>query len=212
MHSERERKVEEFHRRIGHSVGDSLSDSSGAIEEQCGQECENAALHLATLARGLRAVGPGAQHQGDSRPYRLHLMIEELSEVASAMADRNEVELADALADLQYVLSGTAVAFDIPLGEVFDEVHRSNMTKTEETEEGTGRFVGKGPGYVPPDVAGALERGRSRTPEPDHKALLADAYEVMGWLMKGIKHISVPDYGKLNRTMVALETVNREQE
>jgi len=40
------------------------------------------------------------------------------------------VKLADALADSIYVIVGTAVAYGIPINEVFAEVHRSNMTKS----------------------------------------------------------------------------------
>jgi len=39
------------------------------------------------------------------------------------------VEVADALADLDYVVAGTRLAYGIPRGPVADEVHRSNMAK-----------------------------------------------------------------------------------
>lgn len=46
------------------------------------------------------------------------------------MADRNEVELADGLADLLYVTFGTFNQFKLPAEPVFAEIHRSNMTKS----------------------------------------------------------------------------------
>lgn len=36
------------------------------------------------------------------------------------------------MADLRYVLDGTAVSFGLPLDEAFEEVHRSNMSKVWE--------------------------------------------------------------------------------
>ncbi|MBE9602926.1 nucleoside triphosphate pyrophosphohydrolase family protein [Pedobacter sp. MC2016-24] len=62
---------------------------------------------------------------------RVSLLAEELDELKQAIADNNLVEIADALCDLQYVLSGAILEFG--LGEkfkaLFDEVHRSNMSK-----------------------------------------------------------------------------------
>jgi predicted HAD superfamily Cof-like phosphohydrolase len=63
---------------------------------------------------------------------RVALIAEELKELEQAIADKNIVEVADALADIQYVLSGAILEFG--LGEkfkaLFDEVQRSNMSKT----------------------------------------------------------------------------------
>ena len=65
------------------------------------------------------------------------LLAEELKELQKAIDDQDIVEIADALCDLQYVLSGAVLEFG--LGEVFsdlfDEVQRSNMSKTCTTME-----------------------------------------------------------------------------
>ena len=62
---------------------------------------------------------------------RVSLLQEELNELQEAIADKNIVEIADALCDLQYVLSGAVLEFG--LGEkfpaLFNEVQRSNMSK-----------------------------------------------------------------------------------
>lgn len=62
---------------------------------------------------------------------RINLLQEELNELKQAIEDHNIVEVADALCDLQYVLSGAILEFG--LGEkfkaLFDEVQRSNMSK-----------------------------------------------------------------------------------
>jgi predicted HAD superfamily Cof-like phosphohydrolase len=66
---------------------------------------------------------------------RVSLLAEELKELQQAIDDNDMVEVADALCDLQYVLSGAILEFG--LGEkfkaLFDEVHRSNMSKACKT-------------------------------------------------------------------------------
>lgn len=95
---------------------------------------------------------------GDVRVLRAHLILEEAAEVLDAMILRTETLLADGLADLTYVTLGTAVAFDIPLMQVFQEVHRSNMTK----KVGSGQRVDdKGESYTPPNIEHAIKLGRA---------------------------------------------------
>ncbi len=68
---------------------------------------------------------------------RVNLLQEELNELKDAITDGDIVEIADALADLQYVLSGAVLEFGLAdrFKDLFDEVHRSNMSKTCKTEE-----------------------------------------------------------------------------
>lgn len=89
-------------------------------------------------------------------------MVSELSEVLDAMAERDEVALADGLADLEYVTVGTATTFDIPLGAVFKEVHTSNMTKStvQESVANHSGDKGKGLDYQPPRVAEVIAASR----------------------------------------------------
>jgi predicted HAD superfamily Cof-like phosphohydrolase len=85
---------------------------------------------------------------------RLRLMDEELSEVFEAINLHDPVLVAHELADLLYVVFGTAVAFGIPIDEVFAAVARANMSKINsatgvpyEVELGK---VKKGPDYYDP--------------------------------------------------------------
>lgn len=68
---------------------------------------------------------------------RVALLEEELKEMETAIIEKDIVGIADALCDLQYVLSGAVLEFG--LGEkfraLFDEVQRSNMSKACVTEE-----------------------------------------------------------------------------
>ena len=68
---------------------------------------------------------------------RVELISEELKELEQAIKDNDIVEVADALCDIQYVLSGAVLEFG--MGEkfkvLFDEVQRSNMSKACESEQ-----------------------------------------------------------------------------
>ncbi len=68
----------------------------------------------------------------DRCKLRVALLEEELRELKESLDANDLIEAADALADLQYVLSGAIL--ELGLGakfkQVFDEVQRSNMSKT----------------------------------------------------------------------------------
>jgi predicted HAD superfamily Cof-like phosphohydrolase len=67
----------------------------------------------------------------DRCKLRVSLIAEELKELQEAIDNNDLVEVADALCDIQYVLSGAVLEFG--LGEkfvdLFNEVQRSNMSK-----------------------------------------------------------------------------------
>jgi predicted HAD superfamily Cof-like phosphohydrolase len=68
---------------------------------------------------------------------RVSLLQEELNELKEAIENNDLVEVADALCDLQYVLSGTVLEFGFgkKFTKLFDEVQRSNMSKSCETQQ-----------------------------------------------------------------------------
>ncbi|KPM48849.1 nucleoside triphosphate pyrophosphohydrolase family protein [Jiulongibacter sediminis] len=68
---------------------------------------------------------------------RVELISEELKELQEAIDDKDIVEIADALCDIQYVLSGAILEFGLgdKFKELFDEVQRSNMSKACKNEE-----------------------------------------------------------------------------
>lgn len=57
------------------------------------------------------------------------LMDEEHQELREAMAERNMTKTADAMADLIYVIVGTAIAMGLPLERIYNVVHGFNMDK-----------------------------------------------------------------------------------
>lgn len=66
---------------------------------------------------------------------KLGLIEEEVEELKKAVADKDRVEVADALADILYVVHGAGIAFGINLDDAFSRVHESNMSKLCDTEE-----------------------------------------------------------------------------
>lgn len=68
---------------------------------------------------------------------RVALIQEELDELKEAIKKNDLVEIADALCDIQYVLSGAVLEFGLgeKFKELFDEVQRSNMSKSCKTED-----------------------------------------------------------------------------
>jgi len=104
----------------------------------------------------------------DGMELRRSLIVEEFTEL---MSEISQVSIALArgrkptlevrenllkeLCDLQYVISGMAVAFGLPLQIAFNRVHSSNMSKLGEDGKPLYREDGKvlkGPNYEPPDL------------------------------------------------------------
>ena len=89
---------------------------------------------------------------------RVELISEELKELKEAIANDDLVEVADALCDIQYVLSGAVHEFGMSdkFVRLFNEVQRSNMSKLGEdgkpiyNEHGK---VMKGPNYFKPNLS-----------------------------------------------------------
>jgi len=91
---------------------------------------------------------------------RVKLMISELAELISAMADDDIVGVADGIADLLYVVIGTGLAYGIPMKKVFDQVHANNMTKVGPSgkiiKDASGKVM-KPKGYKPVDLSWILD-------------------------------------------------------
>src|SRR5436309_8485177 len=83
-----------------------------------------------------------------TRSLRVNLIQEEYEELQEAFAQQDLPAIAKELADLLYVVYGTAVSCGIDLEPVFREVHRSNMSKVGGHKRADGKWV-KPPGYSP---------------------------------------------------------------
>jgi len=98
----------------------------------------------------------------ETRMLRWRLITEEYRELYDEMwldglTEDNLANFAKEMADLIYVVVGTAVAFGIDMDAIFDEVHRSNMSKYPVTYREDGKIL-KGPNYLPADIKAVLKR------------------------------------------------------
>lgn len=96
---------------------------------------------------------------------RRDFIAEELEEYHKAALAGDLVETADAIADLLYVVLGAAALHGIDIQPIFDEVHRSNMTKdffheevlkTIEDQRVQTKRCAKGPTFERPRIAELL--------------------------------------------------------
>src|SRR5215470_709029 len=100
---------------------------------------------------------------------RVTLMQEEFDELCEALAQRDIEAVAKELADLLYVVYGTAVSCGLDMAPVFREVHRSNMSKVGGHKRADGKWL-KPPDYSParlqPILAAQGMRGPQATSGP----------------------------------------------
>ncbi|MEU8271562.1 MazG nucleotide pyrophosphohydrolase domain-containing protein [Sphaerisporangium sp. NPDC049002] len=101
---------------------------------------------------GLPAADTPVVPPGALARLRQRLLSDEVAEVAEAVESGDLRAIAQELADVVYVVYGTALTYGIDLDAVLAEVHRANMTKSGVAE---GKAV-KGPGFQPPDLSGIL--------------------------------------------------------
>ena len=80
-----------------------------------------------------------------------------VQKVLAAPIKVNLVEVADALADLDYVIEGSRLAFGIDGPPIATEIHSSNMTKVGGHRNEQGKWV-KPATYRPADIAGELKK------------------------------------------------------
>ena len=76
-----------------------------------------------------------------TRELRVALIQEEFDELKEALASEDLSSIAKEMADLLYVVYGTAVSYGIDMGPVFREVHRSNMSKVGGYKREDGKWV-----------------------------------------------------------------------
>ena len=97
------------------------------------------------------------------RELRMDLLEEEYEEYKLGEVNNDLVEIADALADMLYIIHGTAITYGLPIVEIFNEVHASNMSKLgldgKPIRRADGKIL-KGPNYFKPDIKKIIEAHR----------------------------------------------------
>ncbi len=142
-------QVRSFHRHIGAPVAEHPTLLSGHPGKALG-----ATVLVRRLAKELARSADGEK---DVVLCRAAMVLEELSEWLFACANSNLVDVADALGDRFYLLLGDAVATGLPLADLFQEIHRSNMSKLPAVHTGVGKAV-KGSDYQRPEIEAILAR------------------------------------------------------
>lgn len=99
----------------------------------------------------------------DGALLRYELIREENEEYLEACKAGDLTEIADALGDQLYILCGTILRHGLQhvIEDVFDEIHRSNMSKLGADGKPIYREDGKvlkGPDYFRPDINKILEK------------------------------------------------------
>jgi predicted HAD superfamily Cof-like phosphohydrolase len=137
------KQVEEFHRAIGQPVLDypQVPDDDRVrfriglvLEEFCEFLGATTGVPRDKIKEGVAAL---------------------LEVLKTARVQVDLVELADALADLDYVIEGTRLAFGINGKPIANEVHRSNMAKLGGGVNEVGKSL-KPAGWTPPNIEGEL--------------------------------------------------------
>ena len=140
-------QVTDFHNAIGATIAakPSLLPHDPAMAKET----------LAELQRLLSRLD-SSRRDGDELLLRLCLALEETAEWLDAHLRNDLVAAADAWGDRLYVLLGDAVSTGLPAQIVFDEVHRSNMSK-QCNSSNRGKAV-KGSSYRRPQLDEVLQQ------------------------------------------------------
>jgi NTP pyrophosphatase (non-canonical NTP hydrolase) len=101
----------------------------------------------------------GVQEVQESVELGMRLVMEEHEELTRAWNHVDTAGLADAIADLIWVLCGLAARLGYDLDEVWSEVTRANFDKLGGPKREDGKQL-KPEGWKPPDIYSALLRGR----------------------------------------------------
>lgn len=136
--------VTEFHQKFGHPVAD----------EPVVLKDERATLRLSLILEE-------ALELAEAYGFRTEEVESHVSKMLARGPERpaDVVAVADALSDLEYVTNGAAVEQGMPLPELVERVHESNMSKLGEDGKPIYREDGKimkGPSYSPPDFTGLI--------------------------------------------------------
>lgn len=119
-------------------------------------------LRLALIAEEFLELLVAALENDPRDPFVIAEMMTEFREaVADATIKVDLPKLADALADLDYVVEGTRLEFGIDGGPIANAVHAANMAKMgpdgKPLKDSNGK-VRKPEGWQPPDIAGELRK------------------------------------------------------
>lgn len=152
-----QKKVKEFHVKNGFPVGEGIPRKKSVF-------LWIVAANILLWSNIVNRLYSYLLFTGSNVPvlFRVHLILGEVAELIFGLAECNEIEVADGIADSMYVILGAAVTYNIPAETVFNEVHRSNMTKGfKKGVEKRLKKIYKTGSYSEPDIKAAIRMGRS---------------------------------------------------
>ena len=125
--------VEEFQRKYGLLLERDLTDA----------DYNSALWNLFNILPSLRGPLHVLSNLSENDPitHRLSLILEEFTELCEAFTRKDKEEVIDAIGDLLYTVLGACTDFQLPIEEIFDRIHASNMTK-EKVKNGKERCKG----------------------------------------------------------------------
>lgn len=90
-----------------------------------------------------------------------NILRHKITNLNSNSIDIDKTSVAVSLCDINYINNGTAIWLDLPLNKIFEEVHRSNMSKLDPILNkpilrDDGKVV-QGPSYSPPNVKSIID-------------------------------------------------------
>lgn len=144
-------QVQAFHKAIGaHGPASPIVPRDAVVRHRV----KMAAEEFSELVEAVIEKQPSSNYV----TWRVVALLRELLvHLCRVPLDVDLVEVADALADLDYVNEGTRLEFGIDGGPIASMVHSTNMAKVSAGKDARGKQL-KGPGWVPPDIAGELRR------------------------------------------------------
>ena len=151
---------------------DALDHASKLVERNPNGTLRATSRHYDAVKAFTEAMGQPVGvdiEDADNRWTPLYLRQELITEEVNEFYDElpyytespiDKAALTKELADILYVTYGFAVTFGLPIDEVFERVHRSNMSKLGDDGKPVYREDGKvlkGPNYQPPDLTDLFE-------------------------------------------------------
>ena len=149
--------VRDFHRKIRAPI----AGAPRLLPGHPGKTLASATL-VGKLAKELASESDGEQ---DLVLCRAAMCLEELTEWLRAHAQQGLTAAADAIGDRFYLLIGDVVATGLPLAEIFQSVHTSNMTKMTCVRTGVGKAV-KCRSFRRPEIEAILKKTSARSQHP----------------------------------------------
>jgi len=142
-------RVKDFMQKAGQDTPEGLTTPDASIRTLRARLILEEALETVhAMGITVRAGGPDGA------------LVEEKTLDLKADGEVDHIEVVDGCADISVVTMGTLIAFGVDDEPVLEEVDESNLRKFEpgSYRRDDGKWI-KPPGWTPPDIKGAIERG-----------------------------------------------------